>query len=1053
MPDQAKYDDFISAGTEEQLRKFFDDISNIAKESLNKIKKEAKGLKTELQNMSKIDGSSVKSVNVIIDRTEKLKTKKQNLLKVEQERIKIQEQLRAQLGKNLSINEGKFKKELRLLEQGKKRYQERINLIRKEAAVQATQAGSIARLQAETNLLVARRRQLNLTTASGRKAEEQLRAQIKKNTDQLKKYDAQIGRHQRNVGNYASALKNLFASFGIIISGYTLIQFGKNVFELTKKLDALDFSFRKVLQTQADLGESQEFLIDIADRYGLNLLNISQSYLRLRAATKQTNLTVKETNRVFESVNKAGAALGLTAQRMDLALLAVEQIASKGTVSLEELRRQLGDQIPGAVNIMAEALDVSIPKLYKMIKANEVLAEDALPKFAAQLEKTFGIENLNRIDNVVAAQGRMTTAWQKFVKNLKASSGFTNVLNDLAKLFGKTADAIGGEFGAELINIQTQLNAEVDAILIGNNTLDQRNAIIDKLNTQYSEFIKTKLKDEATNEDIEKVRKEANKTLNKQIELTQKEARYNAAVSNLARIRYDLFKVGVELRKEDAKSQLEANKNLEKEIKLNKELGAALNELELATYDYNQIKDQLTETTEDENEKIATQIGLYKDLEQKIKTAKENKENATSEELIARYQTEIKWLEELKKAYDLLGGSVRSLERAMEQLDFERAQAYADEIIKRGNSSLNKFKRIQKEEEAIYKESVKWWDDIIKQAEEDAKRENQIRDEAIKRQIDTFKETGVKAKSFQEEQYQEELQILKDHFKDKEDAEGEYLKARILLWLKYKQPTLNAINRIIQEGANAILYFNDVTLADAENRLNEYNQSISDLESRLKKEQELKEEGRNNDLLGLKKQITEEKRLRDKAAEDLAKAKKREAQIELLAQISNLITASSEIFVAESPKGVAGVLLAAGAIASMLALMAQYRAKIKSLAQAPAYAEGTEYLERGKSPKGRDKILLWGDEGERIFTKKQNEKIGNMSNDEVVDAVNNYKLNFPELYTNRELSGLDLLIGGIQEGNTFAKQLVELQKDKWDAVELEDRYMLTKGNATRFILK
>tara|TARA_R110001632_G_scaffold9807_7_gene37218 strand:+ start:5 stop:2767 length:2763 start_codon:yes stop_codon:yes gene_type:complete len=97
---------------------------------------------------------------------------------------------------------------------------------------------------------------------------------------------------------------------------------------------------------------------------------------------------------------------------------------SKGTVSAEELRQQLGDSLPGSVEIMARALKVSTKQLADMIKQGKVLASDALPKFARELEKTYGIENVDRVDNLVAAQGRFETSIINLVKELDAADVF-----------------------------------------------------------------------------------------------------------------------------------------------------------------------------------------------------------------------------------------------------------------------------------------------------------------------------------------------------------------------------------------------------------------------------------------------------------------------------------------------------------------------------------------------------------------------------------------------------------------------------------------------------
>ena len=66
--------------------------------------------------------------------------------------------------------------------------------------------------------------------------------------------------------------------------------------------------------------------------------------------------------------------------------------------------------------------------------------------------------------------------------------------------------------------------------------------------------------------------------------------------------------------------------------------------------------------------------------------------------------------------------------------------------------------------------------------------------------------------------------------------------------------------------------------------------------------------------------------------------------------------------------------------------------KIRNQSKEKGYAEGTEYVKRDGHPKGRDTIPAWVDEGERIISKEDNKKLGNISNKQMIDEL--YKWNF-----------------------------------------------------------
>ena len=293
-------------------------------------------------------------------------------------------------------------------------------------------------------------------------------AQIKKTREAVKQQVQDELKLDKTYKSRPGLLKRLTAAVTAYVAAWlgiqTVIRIVNTLFQTTKKLDSLRFSMEAVITDSKELERTQRFLVDIARSYGQELISLSESYVRFRATTQNTNLTLKQTRDIFDTIVKTSAVLGLSAQRTELALLAIEQIASKGTVSMEELRRQLGDQIPSAVPIMARALNVAIPELYKMIKANKVLAEDALPKFAEELKKTFGLNNISRVETLQAATGRLRLEWQLFIKDLNAGETFTGVINFLTVFLRSIKEGINPELKSTRLAMES-VNNEMQAFL------------------------------------------------------------------------------------------------------------------------------------------------------------------------------------------------------------------------------------------------------------------------------------------------------------------------------------------------------------------------------------------------------------------------------------------------------------------------------------------------------------------------------------------------------------------------------------------------------------
>lgn len=277
---------------------------------------------------------------------------------------------------------------------------------------------------------------LNAMSVAQRENTKEGRILVKQTRDiytEMKRLQAQTGKNSLDVGNYGKAVNGLWKSFKNLAAVYLSFTGLKNIFAsvfgTTKELDALDLSYRKVISSSSELAQTNEFLAGVSDRLGIGILDARKSYLKFRAAAGSTNLSVKQTQKIFESFSKASSILSLSGDDTRGVFKALEQIISKGKVSSEELRLQLGERLPGAFSIMAKSLNVSVSQLDAMLKKGEVLSEDALPKFAAEVEKAFGVENLERIDTLAAAQGRLSTAWVELVDALDTESVFGTVLN------------------------------------------------------------------------------------------------------------------------------------------------------------------------------------------------------------------------------------------------------------------------------------------------------------------------------------------------------------------------------------------------------------------------------------------------------------------------------------------------------------------------------------------------------------------------------------------------------------------------------------------------
>lgn len=305
-----------------------------------------------------------------------------------------------------------------------------------QAAVDNQSASQIERLRAQYALLKFQLSQVKFSDPNAVANAQKLQSAISGVKSEIQALQPTLGIW----GKLTSAIRTYATAY---LSVQAVLGLGRAVYGQTKELDSLNFSMKTVIKSSTELAQTQKFLSEVAVNYGGDLLTLSERYIKFRAAAVQSNMSAGETQKIFESVSKAAGTLGLKTDELSGVYLALEQMISKGKVTTEELRRQLGERLPGAFGIMANALGVTIPELDKLLKKGEILSTVALPKFAAALEKAYGIESLTKIDTLAAAQGRLSTEFTGLIKSLQASDSFKNVINSLASFIGLIKDNIG----------------------------------------------------------------------------------------------------------------------------------------------------------------------------------------------------------------------------------------------------------------------------------------------------------------------------------------------------------------------------------------------------------------------------------------------------------------------------------------------------------------------------------------------------------------------------------------------------------------------------------
>jgi tape measure domain-containing protein len=208
--------------------------------------------------------------------------------------------------------------------------------------------------------------------------------------------------------------------------------------------------------------QSDSWFRNYTNKAGLNRNELTPAFQGFMASSMPT-LGYEKSRDIFQAFSSFGTVRGATADSMKRGLVAVQQMASKGKVSAEELRQQLGDAqgFGEAQMLFAQAWQMLSnktnnpmdPRLLKgsaassalgdAMKKGNVISQDILP-IVAQLMQAKAAPALEAASQTgTANQNRLANARTDFFANFAkggGDAGLSNIWKTLAELTESAAN-------------------------------------------------------------------------------------------------------------------------------------------------------------------------------------------------------------------------------------------------------------------------------------------------------------------------------------------------------------------------------------------------------------------------------------------------------------------------------------------------------------------------------------------------------------------------------------------------------------------------------------
>ena len=263
---------------------------------------------------------------------------------------------------------------------------------------------------------------------------------------------------QKGIRSVQNSLNKLRGQFQTLLGGIGMGVGLQELIENAKQLDKAHATLKNVSGAAQLFGENLKFVETLSKKYNQDLITLTGNFAKFHSAAAYAGMSLEEQQHIYEALTRSAAYFNLTADETNGVMLAVQQMISKGKVSSEELRRQLGERLPGAMNLAAKAMGYGADEMgefEKAIRLGAITADELLPKLADELFNLTG--NFN-VDTIQGQTARLKNSFTNLVAELRVGDiyksflkGLANGLDYLSKNLKDVAYAVSGVLGALLM--------------------------------------------------------------------------------------------------------------------------------------------------------------------------------------------------------------------------------------------------------------------------------------------------------------------------------------------------------------------------------------------------------------------------------------------------------------------------------------------------------------------------------------------------------------------------------------------------------------------------
>lgn len=285
---------------------------------------------------------------------------------------------------------------------------------------------------------------------------------VRKFSTTVDRAEKSLKRIDRGVNGFGGSLRDSMIVLGQFRAAmHTLWMFTgewvRALVDANAKLERMQILMKGLSTATTEAGRTTEALKDM--NYVLNqaknapfaIDEIANSFVKLKASG------IDPTKGAMTALTNAVAAFGGDDQIFHRATIAIQQMSGKGVISMEELRQQLGEAIPNAMQLMARSMNMTVGELVKTIASGRLEAKSALDKLFLEMKFQFDGSAKELMGTWTGMVSRLKTEWMIFAKEIGDAGMFAAAKDALQSLTNFLKGSEGKKFAHDMAQTLTSV--------------------------------------------------------------------------------------------------------------------------------------------------------------------------------------------------------------------------------------------------------------------------------------------------------------------------------------------------------------------------------------------------------------------------------------------------------------------------------------------------------------------------------------------------------------------------------------------------------------------